>query len=60
MDIKEIREKKQDVENGILALLDTFYEVTGVRIVTINVITTPFVNNQGGRQHDVDIIVERI
>lgn len=58
MDIKEIRVKKKELEDGILALLGAFQDVTGVRVDNLKVIT--FVHAGGQRDYGINIAVECI
>jgi hypothetical protein len=60
MELTEIRVKKQQFIDGLAGLIDTFQDVTGVRIVTINVITLSSVDDKGERKLGIDVILERI
>jgi hypothetical protein len=60
MELNEIRVKKQQFIDGLVGLIDTFQDVTGVRIVTINAITLPEASDKGGRKLGIDVILERI
>ena len=59
MDLREIRNKKVELEDGIHALLNTFYEVTGVQVKNMFV-EQMMGKTQGVVRHVIDIELESI